>query len=150
MKIEVELPGDFDEQLVQALIKVEGVLNKDVKNIVNQALLAIESRAKDKSPVDTGRLRSSIHAVGIGLSDNYRYSIQASDGQPAATYDGALTDADGTDEGIGYVGTNVEYAPEQEFGGNSGNKGGHKFLTLATAEIIPKMNIELSRLDVKP
>ena len=146
MNIKIEMPDDFGKELVQTLIKVEGKVSKDVASVINQGLLAIETRAKLGSPVDTGRLRSSIHAVAIGKSDEYRYSDNAGN-----SYDGALAEA-GTEgnDGTGYVGTNVEYAPDQEFGGEDGKKGGHKFLTRATAEMAPKIESELKKLNIKP
>lgn len=146
MNIKVDMPADFGDKLVQTLVSFNGKVTGEVANVINQGLLAIETRAKLESPVDTGRLRSSIHAVAIGKTDNFTYSDDE-----GGVFDGALEEP-GTqgNEGTGYVGTNVEYAPEQEFGGGDGKKGGHKFLTRATAEITPKIESELKKLNIKP
>jgi phage gpG-like protein len=144
MKIKIEIPEDFGDELVQSVIKVQGNITDDVKGVINQALLAIESKAKDLSPVDTGRLRSSIHAVAVGKPDEFGY-YNDSNGQ---TFDGKLksaVDNDGTNTGM--VGTNVEYAPDQEFG--SEGRRGHKFLTRATAEIQPRLEDELKKYKYK-
>jgi phage gpG-like protein len=146
LNIKVEMPDNFGDQLVQTLVRYNGKVTEEVANVINQGLLEIETRAKLESPVDTGRLRSSIHAVAIGKTDNFRYSDNEGN-----SFDGALSDAGKSgNEGVGYVGTNVEYAPEQEFGGGEGKKGGHKFLTRATAEMTPKIESALKKIRVSP
>lgn len=141
MNIEISIPDDFGKDLVQSTVKIEKDLLASAKDVINQALLAIETQAKEYAPVDTGRLRSSIHAVGVGIADRHRYADDE-----GRSYDGALIDGK-TNEGsnMGMVGTNVEYAPEQEFG-SEGGKGGHRFLTRATAAIQPKLVAELKRI----
>jgi hypothetical protein len=144
MKIKIEIPEDFGDELVQSVIKVQGNITDDIKGVINQALLAIESKAKDLSPVDTGRLRSSIHAVAVGKPDEFGYYTDK-DGN---TFDGKLkTASDNEGSGIGMVGTNVEYAPDQEFGNQK--MTGHKFLTRATAEIQPRLEDELKKYKYK-
>lgn len=145
MKIDIQIPESFGEELVQSVVKVRGVITNEVNGVINQGLLAIESKAKELAPVDTGRLRSSIHAVGVGLPDTFG----AYNDTQGNTYDGKLASA-ANNEGttIGMVGTNVEYAPEQEFG--SERRDGHKFLTRATALIQPKLENELKKLNIKP
>lgn len=59
--------------------------------------------AADKAPVDTGRLKSSISSAVVA------------------------------DEKAAYIGTNVEYAPYQEFGTSRGIKGKHFLQFGATA-----------------
>lgn len=135
MSLQVQIPGDFGEEIVQSVLKYEGTITKEVVGVMNQALLAIETRAKEEAPVDTGRLRSSIHAVPVGKSENtFPYSDNEGN-----NYNGALASA-ANNEGttIGMVGTNVEYAAEQEFG-NEKFKG-HKYLTIATASVEGKLN----------
>lgn len=146
MNIKVDMPEDFGDKLVHTLISYKGKVTAEVADVINQGLLAIETRAKLESPVDTGRLRSSIHAVAIGKTDTFTYGDDEGN-----VFDGALSEP-GTqgNEGTGYVGTNVEYAPEQEFGGGEGKKSGHKFLTRATSEMVPKIENELKRLNIKP
>jgi hypothetical protein len=105
--------------------------------------LAIETRAKGYSPVDTGRLRSSIHAVAVGKGESaYTYSDERGN-----SYNGAL-DVARSNEGsdIGMVGTNVEYAAEQEFG--NGERRGHKYLTKATLEIQPMLINKLKAMKI--
>lgn len=144
MKITIDIPESFGEELVQSVIKIEAKANTAVRGVINEALLAIETRAKQNSPVDTGRLRSSIHAVAVGKGEN-TFSYNDKEGN---TYNGALTDARSNEgSNIGMVGTNVEYAPEQEFG--DGKRIGHKYLTKATLEIQPRLEAELKKLSIK-
>lgn len=145
MKLQIQIPEDFGDDIVQSVVKVQGAMTEEVAGVINQALLAIETRAKGYAPVDTGRLRSSIHAVGVGKADTFG----AYNDTQGNTYDGKLASA-ANNEGttIGMVGTNVEYAPEQEFG--SERRDGHKFLTRATALIQPKLENELKKLNIKP
>lgn len=73
-------------RLRAALLGLSGVGQKVVAREVKRAALNVEGGAKERSPVDTGRLRASI-----------AHEIQ----------EGGLS---------ALVGTNVEYAPHQEFG----------------------------------
>jgi hypothetical protein len=141
--IRIELPEDFGDEIVQALVRIEGQLNTASRGVINEALLAIETRAKGYSPVDTGRLRSSIHAVAVGKGESaYTYSDERGN-----SYNGAL-DVARSNEGsdIGMVGTNVEYAAEQEFG--NGERRGHKYLTKATLEIQPMLINKLKAMKI--
>lgn len=76
--------------------QVEHAINKAIAAALEECGLAAERFAKAKCPVDTGRLRNSI-THALDLSE----------------------------EAV-YVGTNVEYAPYQEFGTHG--KDGHHFL----------------------
>lgn len=88
---------------------------KELEHKVNLALEAIggeaERFAKEGCPVDTGRLRNSI-----------TFATETAQGYPN-TYGGASaepgdTQTHGTPEkNTVYIGTNVEYAPEQEYYG---------------------------------
>lgn len=88
---------------------------KEVEAAVHQALITglnacgmvAETYAKKESPVDTGRLRNSI----------------------AHTVD--------KEEPAAYIGTNVEYAPYQEFGTSRGVKAKH-FLRNAAQNHTPE------------
>lgn len=73
---------------------------KEVANGVNQAAAVVNAGAKRNCPVDTGILRSTIHA------------------EPAK--------ADG-DSVVATVGTSLEYAPYVEFG--TGSRGGYPYET---------------------
>jgi HK97 gp10 family phage protein len=136
--ITLSIPEKDKEKMMKSVLEVSGRVTKEMTNVINQGMLAIETRAKEFSPVDTGRLRSSIHAVPYGKADNYQYQFG----------DGSLGVAKDNDrKPFAFVGTNVEYAQAQEFG-EEGTRG-KKFLTRATEEIRPKLVEELNRLNVK-
>jgi len=88
----------MDTEIKSYRIEREGELNAQLKNGMVKACLLVERDAKKNCPVDTGRLRSSI---------TNRMEIE----------DKQL---------IGIVGTNVEYAPYQEFG--TSKMAAHPFL----------------------
>lgn len=74
---------------------------------IDKTALNIAREAKKGAPVDTGRLRSSIHVNRPGKSA-HRYTVRGrSYSDPVAGYSGSLTRA---------VGTNVKYAAAHEFG----------------------------------
>jgi len=80
--------------------------NSEVGKTITRAVVQIEAGAKRYAPVDTGRLRSSIaHDVFV----------------------------DG-DTVVGVVGTNVDYAPHQEFG--TFKMAAHPFLRPALNDVI--------------
>ena len=136
--IKISVPEDDIKKMMKSVIEISGEVTKEMADVINQGMLAIETRAKEFSPVDTGRLRSSIHAVNFAQADNYQYEFgdgtlgvaRSNDGKPAA-----------------FVGTNVEYALAQELG-EEGTKA-KKFLTRATEEIRPKLVEELNKIKVK-
>lgn len=144
MNIQVSIPEDFGDELVQSMVKVQGKLMEEAKPIINQALLAIETRAKEYAPVDTGRLRSSIHAVPVGTTDmSFVYGDET-----GRQFDGSLQSAVGNaGSNIGMVGTNVGYAAAQEFGGEG--RPAHKYLTTATLEIQSMLVNELKKINIK-
>ena len=84
MKIDIELQGQ--NKLVLKTEKLSKLANKIVKEVVNESALEIGTMAMKLCPVDTGRLRSSIHPIF------YRNGMAAD------------------------IGTNVFYAPHVEFG----------------------------------
>lgn len=69
-------------------------MNDKARDFLMAAAAKVEAEAKRRCPVDTGRLKNSIHAVPPGSADF-----------------GAKPDP-----GKAYVGTNVEYALYQEMG----------------------------------
>lgn len=83
---DVRVTIDGDEELARLLRQTGHRVTEAVKNAVSEAALVCESTAKRATPVDTGRLRSSI---GVERRE-----------------DGLSAD----------VGTNVEYAPHVEYG----------------------------------
>lgn len=86
--IEVEIEG-----LAEALKKLSPDLYAEpLRKFWNRAAVVVQGRARDKSPVDTGRLRSSI-MYEIDTANPPLYAV---------------------------VGSDVEYAPYQEFGTSRG------------------------------
>jgi hypothetical protein len=136
--IKITIPEADKEKMMKSVIEISGRVTKDMEGVINQGMLAIETRAKEFAPVDTGRLRSSIHAVNFAEADNYQYEFgdgtlgvaRSNEGKPAA-----------------FVGTNVEYALAQELG-EEGTKA-KKFLTRATEEVRPRLIEELNRIKVR-
>ena len=113
MKIEFIAPSNMEKRMVQALVKVTGNLLDDMKLVLNDGLLEIESQAKINAPVKTGRYRASIHAVGIGMKDTF---ATYSDNK-GRVFNGRLEAAEeNRDPNVGFVGSNVEYAYALEFG----------------------------------
>lgn len=61
------------------MIKVEGELpdfEKEAKQVVEQAAETAAKLARDKAPVDTGRLRDSIESKGSTLFVNADYAME--------------------------------------------------------------------------
>lgn len=84
----------------------------------------MEGKAKDGCPVDTGRLRDSIVYVTQHATGNSGPMAVGDDSAPRGT----------PDEYEVQVGTNVVYAPYQEFGDNMSHKtGGAHFLRNAAS-----------------
>ena len=104
---------DFDDKELQKLLKKAVKENPQrVQNELDRAGLIVETGAKNRTIVDTGRLRSSIHTKTQGqVSDegklqggsSYTYSDNA-----GSSYDGTL-DVNPKPLEV-YVGTNVVYA----------------------------------------
>lgn len=95
---------------VHVLKKTEEAMKKTAQMLG----MAIETNAKQLSPVDTGLLRNSItYAVGGQSPANPTYTDNS--GAVIGHYEGTATnDSDG--EVTVTVGTNVNYAPYQELG----------------------------------
>jgi len=86
MRLKINVKGQ--EQLNKKLAQLQAKSDGKLKEVLTKSVIEVERKAKLKSPVDTGRLRASItHEVSKLRSQH-----------------------------IGRVGTNVEYAPYQEFG----------------------------------
>jgi len=86
--------------------KKEQLEENIMEEIIKTALVDIETPAKKKCHVDTGRLRASIHTEYIGKKQyNYKDNIGNS-------FDGALSVKLEDDEVL--VGTNVEYGQKME------------------------------------
>lgn len=109
MNVNVKIEGS--EDVTRAIKKLRAASPLATKRAVTQAALLVERGAKQRAPVDTGRLRSSI------------------------TYE--LTEAKGGDVNGAIVGTNVEYAPHQEFG--TSRMKAHPYLIPALRESITRI-----------
>ena len=90
--------------------KLAEELREDAERAVEKSAAAIEARAKQLAPVDSGNLRSSIQVTD--------YTI-------------------GRDGYAKFVGTHVHYAPYQEYGTSRGVPP-HPFMTPAADEERPK------------
>lgn len=142
--ITIRLPENAEQAIMKGVISARGKITRAVSDAINDGLFEIESRAKAYAPVDTGRLRSSIHTVPVGKGGEEFFKYTDNEGH---AYDGALMSArEAAGQDIGFVGTNVEYAEEQEFGGSG--KRGHKYLSRATAELIRPITDEINRVRV--
>jgi len=86
MKIEAKIMGDKEIQRKIELLAKKN--NKAVKEVIEKAVIIVEGNAKEKCPVVTNRLRSSITHEVKSIGEKH----------------------------IGKVGSNVEYAPYVEFG----------------------------------
>ena len=112
MKVKFIQPKDFEKGMVKALVSVVGKYTDDMMQVLNDGLFEIESQAKVNAPVKTGRYRASIHAVAIGMKDTFTEYKDAR----GRSFDGTLKSVPTGEPMTGYVGSNVEYAGDIEFG----------------------------------
>jgi phage gpG-like protein len=104
----------FDFESAKAILKDLGESDKAIQDEMVWVGLNTETMAKQAVPVDTGRLKGSIHTEADGIStsaDGTRFSQTRNPGEVL-------------------VGTNVEYAEIIHFKGGKGGKG-QDFLTLS-------------------
>lgn len=101
----------FNAQIKQLLKEFPREVSKE---IYNTALVDVESFMKTKTniPVDTGRLRASIHTKRIG-KPNHQYTDREGN-----SYNGTITGQVSREQVI--VGTNVEYAEYMNERGGGG------------------------------
>lgn len=92
------------EKFNAALIKYISVLQTDVSKTVAQSAFKLEAMMKRRCPVDTGRLRASIHTTLFNQTPAFSYSDKKGN-----TFDGSFGHAPKTAL-TALVGTNVEYA----------------------------------------
>lgn len=103
-----------DVQFTDNSAEVLSALPQQIDTALEAVGLQVEGYAKLKAPVDTGLLRNSItHAVSGKPTAISKY--KADKGDKSGTYSGAAP-ADSDGEKSVYVGTNVFYAPYQEYG----------------------------------
>lgn len=104
--------ADVEKALQAAMDKAAMMCGMVAETAAKQSLTA-------SGAVDTGYLRNSV-TFGIGGKPPHisQYSGKGKKGKPARTggYGGSLPADSDPDERTVYVGTNVEYAPEIEFG----------------------------------
>lgn len=81
--------GQGPTNFARKLLKLESAVEARIQKAMGEAALLIERRAKEYAPVDTGTLRASI---------------------------GHVVNRMGRDTVKAVIGSNVEYAPYQEFG----------------------------------
>ena len=90
--------------------------------------LTAERHAKERCPVDTGRLRNSITHATKHYNGQGVYSDNQGRGFADATAKQTVTEPDAV-----YIGTNVEYAQKQETGNYKHTTGASHFLRDAAA-----------------
>jgi len=115
MQIYTQVVGD--KEVLKKLLSLMQKCDETVKNIVRDATLKAEGTAKKEVNVDTGRLRSSITHEFI----------------------------DNKNEHSGIVGTNVHYAPYQEFGAH-GKPYLYPGLKAGTDLMIKKLKSEIKKI----
>ncbi len=107
-KITVNVRDKDLNKIIKRLDRKGKVARKRTNKAIIATALNIEGDAKESSdiPVDTGRLRASIHAE---YKDSTKYRYSDNEGR---SFDGSL-DVKPSDLQA-YVGSNVQYAPTQE------------------------------------
>jgi phage gpG-like protein len=125
MSVKFEFKGEKELQKKLAEL-TKKITDESQKLILETAIIDIESFAKSNTiPVDTGRLRASIHtkyvkSVNVANSithGNYSYSDNTGN-----SYDGSLSGS--VDINSVVVGTNVEYAQKINRQGGGGEGSG--------------------------
>lgn len=116
----------------------------EVEKASDQALQAVAmevaGEAKKLTPVDTGRLRSSITYAYNGKTNVHSESYSG----------GAISYSATAPEGEAHVGTNVEYAVfvHEDLHGNvprAGGVGENKFIEKAFARMVPRIEFLVRR-----
>ena len=100
--------------------------NAGIDKAINETLAAIATEAKLLAPADKGRLRNSIMYRGPGKEEGFNDSP----GKKAKGGDKLRSIAT---DGVGYVGSNLDYATYQEFG--TKNTKPQPFLRPAVASV---------------
>ena len=109
-------------------------LNEVAEKVLTMWGMQAESAAKENCPVDTGLLRNSItYAIAGGGANTSNY--KADKGDASGSYSGQAQEDKGGPRHV-YIGTNVEYAEEQELGSFNHKVGQSPFLRPAIEENI--------------
>jgi len=133
---------DINKKDIAGIVKDFENLSSEIqsKMIAEIKLSAIEiaDLYKIAVPVDTGRLRSSIH---VSFKNNINYNYQDNEGQ---TFEGSL-ESKPKNEAEVFIGTNVVYAKYVE--GIEGRTGFEAFYK-ALDKVLPEMEARLEKLRV--
>lgn len=106
MKVPITISGL--KQVRQSLSGYGKTISERIRDTTNLAAINIDREAKKAAPVDTGRLRASIHPVYAGRTDE-RFPYADKEGKQ---FDGGTGERSGDIEAK--VVTNVDYAPKME------------------------------------
>ena len=127
-KIAVEINGI--DRMRKELMRLAARNMKAAENEVDQWALQVETGAKRKVAVKTGRLKTSTHGQTQRINAG-RFNYRDGEGQ---TYDGSLPSGSGLGQFEAVAGTNVEYAPKVEYGKVRTRTGEQPFLRPAAIE----------------
>ena len=109
MSLAIEIPQNELNKIEKRFKNFNNKVTKETFKEVDRTAFAISSRAKNDCPVNTGRLRSSIHVENSRIR-----SHSYNDEEGSGPYDGSLGVS--IQPGQAWVGTNVEYAGDVEDG----------------------------------
>lgn len=126
------------DALASKLQAIGGMAKSKAQNAITAVAYKIDRAAKHAAPVDTGRLKNSIHVVLKENDDAFSYRDNEGN-----TYSGSLGDV-GFEKGVigAAVGTNVEYAAEMEMS----HPTKHHYLTNAVEEHRNELITRLTRI----
>jgi len=119
-KVTIKVEGVAE--VMKNLKKYQFIKTEACKIALKRGAFNIERAAKEGAPVDTGRLRASISVNWSGSSMG-----EGKTGSQAKPGDGVKKPS-GPKELVYTVGTNVIYAPPQEFGTEKRPDSGHPYL----------------------
>lgn len=114
--ISVNISDKEIQKSLKILQRIPSATGNVAQDEMHKSGLNIETSAKQDVPVDTGRLRSSIHIESNKVNRSFSYSDK--DGN---TFSGKLS-VDPRPLEV-YIGTNVEYAEKINRTGGKGGKG---------------------------
>ena len=127
LRIDVKGVKELNKALSKIPVEAQPKVKKSMLEIMR---VEVETKAKFAVPVDTGRLRSSIHTTEEGTG--YKYTDSEGKG-----YDGTLGTLKLSKNEVA-VGTNVNYANFVHKKGGKGGKGA-KFLEIPFTKAVPNL-----------
>ena len=116
MSIKITISEKEIEKSVRILQRVATSAGNLAQDELHKSGLNIETGAKEETPVDTGRLRSSIHMESNSINRTFIYSDEG-----GAVFNGKLGVSPKPLEV--YVGTNVHYAEKIHRNGGRNGRG---------------------------